>query len=80
MLKIVTEKDSAKPTVTNINPGPSSSSQVKVAKYFLGTKVTVFMTAEKFKGCTVEMVVKNSVPLTFFSTPAFVGLDRDMPH
>lgn len=82
-MKFVKEKDEEKqtPTVTNVTTataGPSASSQGKVTRYFLNTKITVSMTAEKFKSCIVEMVVKNSIPLTFFSCPAFVSLNGEM--
>lgn len=65
--------------VTTATPGTRASShQGKVTKYFLNTNITVSMTPQKFKSCIVEMVVKNSVPLTFFSCPPFVSLNGEM--
>ncbi|CAL1535207.1 unnamed protein product [Lymnaea stagnalis] len=41
-------------------------------------RVTVSMTADKFKSCIIEMVVKSAVPPSLFSSPAFLGLNGDI--
>lgn len=36
------------------------------------------MTAIKFKGYIIELVVKNGLPLSVFSSPGFIGLSGEM--
>lgn len=52
--------------------------QKPLTKYFMNEKVTISMTAEKFKKHIIELVVMNTVPLTLFSSPAFCGLNGEM--
>ncbi|KAM4045437.1 LOW QUALITY PROTEIN: uncharacterized protein ACNLHF_009274 [Anomaloglossus baeobatrachus] len=81
VLKAVDEKDC---TQTN-EPVPSSSSQAKeqrtlqpsVVRYFVSDKVTVTMTVDTFKK-HIELVVKDSVPISLFSRPAFMCLNGEM--
>ncbi|XP_076057964.1 uncharacterized protein LOC143035181 isoform X2 [Oratosquilla oratoria] len=84
VLKIVTKRDreNKKDNVAHV-PGPSGpnfSSQTDDTKDFVSEEVKVLMTADKFKGCIIEMVVKNDIPLGLFSTPAFVSLNGEMAH
>ncbi|KAM4031892.1 uncharacterized protein ACNLHF_019269 [Anomaloglossus baeobatrachus] len=81
VLKAVDEKD----CIQTNEPVPSSSSQIKeqrtlqlsVARYFVSDKVTVTMTVDTFKQI-IELVVKDSVPISLFSRPAFVCLNGEM--
>ena len=36
------------------------------------------MTKEKFKHHLIQLVVENGMPLKLFSSPAFIGLNREM--
>ncbi|KAM4028644.1 uncharacterized protein ACNLHF_023936 [Anomaloglossus baeobatrachus] len=82
VLKAVDEKDC---TQTK-EPVPSSSSQTEeqrtlqpsVARYFVSDKVTVTMTVDTFKKQIIELVVKDSVPISLFSRPAFMCLNGEM--
>ncbi|GLV40086.1 hypothetical protein CBL_02971 [Carabus blaptoides fortunei] len=56
----------------------SKSEQVPLTKYFHNEKITVTMTATKFKKHLIDLVVKNGVALTLFSSPAFIGLNGEM--
>lgn len=49
-----------------------------LTSFFVSNKVTVTMNSEKFKKYIIEMVVKNSIPLSFFSKPAFLGMNGEM--
>ena len=46
--------------------------------YFHTSKVTVAMNKENFKKYIIEMVVKSNILLSFFSIPAFLGLNGEM--
>ncbi|KAM4053246.1 LOW QUALITY PROTEIN: uncharacterized protein ACNLHF_005976 [Anomaloglossus baeobatrachus] len=82
VLKAVDEKD----CIQTNEPVPSSSSQTKeqrtlqpsVARYFVSDKVTVTMTVDTFKKQIIELVVKDSVPISLFSRPAFMCLNGEM--
>ncbi|KAM9330121.1 LOW QUALITY PROTEIN: uncharacterized protein PAF06_009560 [Gastrophryne carolinensis] len=81
VLEAVNEKDSnekiASTSVTK-NVQKSTGEQSQIRKFFISDKVTISMTPEKFKHHIIEMVVKNSVPLSFFSQTAFLGLNGEM--
>ena len=36
------------------------------------------MTSSRFKNCIIEMVVRNSIPIYFFSKPAFISMNGEM--
>lgn len=73
LYKIICEKDDSSLKLSD-NP----NRQVLVTKYLTSENVTVSMTADKFKNCISEMVFKNSLPLTFFTSPAFIKLNGEM--
>ena len=50
----------------------------KINKFVISDKVTISMTPEKFKSQMIQMVVNNSIPLSFFSKPAFVGMNGEI--
>ncbi|GFG29456.1 hypothetical protein Cfor_08213, partial [Coptotermes formosanus] len=81
VLEAVNEKDSneniASTSVTK-NVQKSTGEQSQIRKFFISDKVTIRMTPEKFKHHIIEMVVKNSLPLSFFSQTAFLGLNGEM--
>ncbi|KAM5125247.1 LOW QUALITY PROTEIN: uncharacterized protein ACMZJ9_022334 [Mantella aurantiaca] len=81
VLEALNEKDSneniASTSVTK-NVQKSTGEQSQIRKFFIPDKVTISMTPEKFKQHIIEMVVKNSVPLSFFSQTAFLGLNGEM--
>ncbi|KAM9308920.1 LOW QUALITY PROTEIN: uncharacterized protein PAF06_013141 [Gastrophryne carolinensis] len=81
VLEAVNEKDIneniASTSVTK-NVQKSTGEQSQIRKFFISDKVTISMTPEKFKHHIIEMVVKNSVPLSFFSQTAFLGLNGEM--
>ncbi|KAM9329115.1 LOW QUALITY PROTEIN: uncharacterized protein PAF06_019636 [Gastrophryne carolinensis] len=80
VLEAVNEKDSneniASTSVTK-NVQKSTGEQSQIREFFISDKVTISMTPEKFKHHIIEMVVKNSVPLSFSQT-AFLGLNGEM--
>ena len=61
---------------------PSSSTsrneQDFIKKYFRRQTITVSMTSESFRKHLIELVIKNGVALSFFSSPAFLGLTGEM--
>ncbi|KAM4049182.1 LOW QUALITY PROTEIN: uncharacterized protein ACNLHF_006937, partial [Anomaloglossus baeobatrachus] len=81
VLKAVDEKD----CIQTNEPVPSSSSQTKeqrtlqpsYARYFV-SEVTGPMTVDTFKKQIIELVVKDSVPISLFSQPAFMCLNGEM--
>ncbi|XP_023222406.1 uncharacterized protein LOC111623902 [Centruroides sculpturatus] len=81
ILQEVNEKDNSRNTSSILkleNIQKLSSVQTQVCKFFASDKVTVTMTGAKFKNLIIEMVVQDSVPLIFFSRPAFLGLNGEM--
>ncbi|XP_044134821.1 AP-4 complex subunit mu-1 isoform X1 [Bufo gargarizans] len=80
VLEAVNEKDGNEniaSTSGTKNVQKSTGEQSQIRKFFISDKVTITMTPEKFKHHIIEMVVKNSVPLSF-SQPAFLGLNGEM--
>ena len=80
VFKIIEENDKVK--ISNTARSSSSSalkskvseaSQHSFTKYFISQKVTVSMTPEQLKN-NIELVVKNSLPLSVFCKPAMCGL------
>ena len=53
----------------------SSNPLETIAKFFQTKKVTISMAKNKFKQHIIEMVVENGIPLTFFSSKGFLGLN-----
>lgn len=81
MLEEVNKKD----TNTNIpstsglrKDQKSSARQTQLSTFFMTDEITVTMTPGKFKNLIIQMVVQNSVAVTFFSQPAFLGLNGEM--
>ena len=56
----------------------SSNPVETIAKFFQNKRVTVSMTKDKFKQHIIEMVVENGIPLTFFSSKGFLGLNGEL--
>lgn len=75
--KLVEENDN-KNKHLNVASSSKTKQQGSIVKFFKSDKIAICMTAEKFKKCIVEMVFKNSIPLTHFSTDAFMGLNGEM--
>ena len=81
LFKVVKDKD----CIQSNEPVTSTSSQARekrtsqiVARYFVSDKVTVTMTVETFKKQIIELVVKDGLPISLFSKPAFMGLNGEM--
>ena len=55
-----------------------SSALSKITKFVTSDKVTITMTPENFKMYIIQMVVNNSIPLSFFSKPAFKGMNGEI--
>lgn len=79
MFEAVLEKDNTSiPSTSAKKDQKSSGDQTQLSKFFPSEKITITMTPEKFKRHISEMVVKNSVPVSLFSQPAFLGLNGEM--
>ncbi|KAM9307836.1 uncharacterized protein PAF06_011978 [Gastrophryne carolinensis] len=80
--KTVSEKDmkSNEPVAssTSSQANEQRTSQTTLGRYFVSDKVTVTMTVETFKKQIIELVVKDAVPISLFSRPAFMGLNGEM--
>ena len=77
---IVDTKDDEKVSSAKANKGRKKEhlNMPTMKSFFQSSKVTVSMTAEKFKKSIIEMVVKNSIPISFFSTPPFLAMNGEM--
>ena len=51
---------------------------VQLIHFFETREVTVNMNSSKFKNCIIEMVVRNSIPISFFLKPAFISMNGEM--
>ena len=73
-----------KEEIADTTLAPTSSSKKGDAskhdafKSFFGQKISVSMTGENFRRYIVEMVAKEGIPLSFFSSSAFIGLNGEM--
>ena len=65
-------------TSTSSQAREQRTSQISVARYFVSDKVTVTITVETFKKQIIELVVKDGLPISLFSKPAFMGLNGEM--
>ena len=82
LFKVVKNKDciqSNEPvTSTSSQAREQRTSQILVARYFVNDKGTVTMTVETFKKQIIELVVKDGLPISLLSKPAFMGLNGEM--
>lgn len=79
ILEIVNKKDSEVSKVILSGDKNCTMGQMSpLTSFFASNKVTVTMTSDRFKKHIIEMVVKNSIPLSFFSKPAFLGMNGEM--
>ena len=76
IFKSVVEEEQAKKQ--EVVQKSSANKQQKLSKYFQSEKITVSMTKEKFKHHLIQLVMENEVPLKLFSSPAFIGLHKEM--
>lgn len=76
------EKDSIQSnepvTSTSSQAREQRTLQISVARYFVSDKVTVTLTVDTFKKKIIELVVKDGLPISLFSKPAFMGLNGEM--
>ena len=73
------EKNIIKKGATNATASTSKQTkQLEVTSFMITQKITITMTKEKFISSIIEMVVKNSVPLRFFSLPAFQEMNGEL--
>jgi hypothetical protein len=74
----VEQKDKAATLSDNAKPGTSGVVQSSLSRFVVSNRVTVEMTKEKFQAGIIEMIVKNSIPFSFFSSHAFQSLNGEM--
>jgi len=82
----VTEKDKAAAITQQASAATASTSSVcgargkepKLTKFLSTDKITVTMTAEKFRKSITDLVVHNGVALSLFSQPVFLELTGEM--
>ena len=73
--ELVIKKDSTIATSAKSQKSYIAKKVVPLTNFFESRKVTVNMTSSKFKNCIIEMVVRNSILISFFSKPAFIIID-----
>lgn len=74
VFEAVLEKDNTSIPSTSAKKDQKSSGDQTLSKFFTTDKITITMTPEKFKRHISEMVVKNSVPVSFFFTTSIFRL------
>ena len=70
--ELIIKKDSTVATSAKSQKSYFAKKVIPLTNFFESRKVTVNMTSSKFKNCITEMVVRNSISISFFSKPAFI--------
>ena len=76
--ELVIKKDSTVTASAKSQKSYIAKKVVPLTNFFESRKVTVNMTSSKFRNCIIEMVVRNSIPISFFSKPAFISINGEM--